>query len=106
MVIYRRPSRQAHCRHCRGVVKKGEIALSSWIRYGWGYMHIKCAMDLSRMYHCLTQPAVTPKEAVKATRQAVADMMLDRMKGNEQKTVQSMAYMPHPLNLSTCKGAR
>lgn len=84
MICYRRPSRQVHCQYCRQPIMKGEIALSSWVRWGWCYVHIKCAMRGAKMYHCKTQAAVSMKEALKATRQAIADLMRDKMIGESK----------------------
>jgi len=84
MICYRRPSRPALCRYCGLRVETGEIALSSWLKYGWSYTHIKCALKESKIYHCKTQPAVTMKEAIRATRQAVTDLMVERMTGGKK----------------------
>ena len=87
MICYRRPSRKAKCRYCAKPVEKGEIALSMWLNSqfpGWSYVHIKCVLKASHYNHCVMQSPVEPKEAVKATRQAIADLMVDRMTGEDK----------------------
>jgi len=83
MIHYRRPARGANCKYCGQLIPKGKIAMAFWIHggrfAGYGYMHIHCVMQSSKYNSCQTQKNVTPKEAVKATREAVAELMVLRM---------------------------